>query len=140
MRKGFNVLLKFDVPKIDSKTLKLNNKSFVLAQTIREMVQEYSSEINKIDKNVILSFSSSEELESIPIIADENRIKQVICNLIDNAIKFTQRGEITIGTEIDKKHNQIMVKAKDTGKGIDSDILPKLFTIFYYHIRKGNWL
>jgi two-component system sensor histidine kinase VicK len=129
-----------DVTKIDSKTLKLNKKSFVLAQTIREMLQEYSSEVNKIDKKVILSFSSSEELESTPIIADENRIKQVICNLMDNAIKFTQRGEITIGTEIDKKHNQIMVKVKDTGKGIDSDILPKLFTRFTTTSEKGTGL
>lgn len=129
-----------DVTKIDSKTLKLNKKSFVLAQTIREMVQDYSSEISKIDKNVILSFSSSEELESTPIIADENRIKQVICNLIDNAIKFTQRGEIIIATEIDKKHNQVMVKVKDTGKGIDSDILPKLFTRFTTISEKGTGL
>jgi two-component system sensor histidine kinase VicK len=129
-----------DVTKIDSKTLKPNKKSFVLAKTIREMVQDYSSEISKIDKNVILSFSSSEELESTPIIADENRIKQVICNLIDNAIKFTQRGEIIITTEIDKKHNQVMVKVKDTGKGIDSDTLPKLFTRFTTLSEKGTGL
>jgi two-component system sensor histidine kinase VicK len=119
-----------DVTRIDSKTLKPNKKSFVLAETIREMVQDYSSEIRKNDKNVILSFSSSEELESTPIIADENRIKQVISNLIDNAIKFTQKGEITISIEIDYKHNQIVVKVKDTGKGIDSYILPKLFNKF----------
>jgi len=119
-----------DVTRIDSKTLKPNKKSFVLAETISEMVQDYSSEIRKNDKNVILSFSSSEELESTPIIADENRIKQVISNLIDNAIKFTQKGEITISIEIDYKHNQIVVKVKDTGKGIDSYILPKLFNKF----------
>jgi signal transduction histidine kinase len=129
-----------DVTKIDSKTLKPNKKSFVLAKTIREMVQDYSSEISKIDKNVILSFSCSKKLESTPIIADENRIKQVICNLIDNAIKFTQRGEIIIATEIDKKHNQVMVKVKDTGKGIDSDILPKLFTRFTTISEKGTGL
>jgi len=119
-----------DVTRIDSKTLKPNKQSFILAETIREMVQDYSSEIRKNDKNVILSFSSSEELEFTPIIADENRIKQVISNLIDNAIKFTQKGEITISIEIDYKHNQIVVKVKDTGKGIDSYILPKLFNKF----------
>jgi signal transduction histidine kinase len=119
-----------DVTRIDSKMLKPNKKSFVLAETIREMVQDYSSEIRKNDKNVILSFSSSEELESTPIIADESRIKQVISNLIDNAIKFTQKGEITISIEIDYKHNQIVVKVKNTGKGIDSYILPKLFNKF----------
>jgi two-component system, OmpR family, sensor histidine kinase VicK len=119
-----------DVTRIDSKTLKPNKKSFVLAETMSEMVQDYSSKIRKNDKNVILSFSSSEELESTSIIADENRIKQVISNLIDNAIKFTQKGEITISIEIDYKHNQIVVKVKDTGKGIDSYILPKLFNKF----------
>jgi two-component system, OmpR family, sensor histidine kinase VicK len=130
-----------DVTKIDSKTLKPNKQSFVLAETIREMVQEYSSEIRNNGKNVILSFSSSsEELESTPIIADENRIKQVICNLIDNAIKFTQKGEIIIATEIDNKHNQVIVKVKDTGTGIDSDILPKLFTKFATKSERGTGL
>jgi two-component system sensor histidine kinase VicK len=127
-----------DVTRIDSKTLKPNKKSFVLAETIREMVQDYSSEIRKNDKNVILSFSSSEELESTSIIADENRIKQVISNLIDNAIKFTQKGEITISIEIDYKHNQIVVKVKDTGKGIDSYILPKLFNKFVTKSDSGS--
>ena len=49
-------------------------------------------------------------------------------NLIDNAIKFT-KGEITIATEIDDKNNQVIVKVKDTGTGIDSDILlyPSIF-------------
>ncbi|MGH9982769.1 MAG: ATP-binding protein [Nitrososphaeraceae archaeon] len=119
-----------DVTRIDSKTLRLNKQSIIITESIREMVQDYSSKIRKNDKNVILSFSSSEELESTPIIADENRIKQVISNLIDNAIKFTQKGEITISIEIDYKHNQIVVKVKDTGKGIDSYILPKLFNKF----------
>ncbi len=79
-----------DVTRIDSKTLKLNKQSFVLAETIREMVQDYSREIRNQGRNVVLSSSASEELQSTSIIADENRIKQVICNLIDNAIKFTK--------------------------------------------------
>ena len=62
--------------------------------------------------------------------ADQNRINQVIGNIIDNAIKFTQKGEITIATEIDDKNNQVIVKVKDTGTGIDSDILPNLFGKF----------
>jgi len=129
-----------DVTRIDSKTLRLNKQSFVLAETIRETVQDYSNEIRNHGNNVILSFSSSEELESAPIVADENRIKQVICNLIDNAIKFTQNGEIAIATEIDNKQNQIIVKVKDTGQGIDSSILPKLFTKFTTKSDRGTGL
>ena len=119
-----------DVTRIDSKMLKLNKQSIIIAETIREMVQDYSAEIRNYGKSVVISFSCSKELESTSIIADEDRVKQVICNLIDNAIKFTQKGEITISIEIDYKHNQIVVKVRDTGKGIDSYILPKLFNKF----------
>ena len=119
-----------DVTRIDSKTLKLNKQSIIIEETIREMVQDYSAEIGNYGKSIVISFSCSKELESISIIADENRVKQVICNLIDNAIKFTQKGEITISIEIDYNHNQMVVKVKDTGKGIDSYILPKLFNKF----------
>jgi signal transduction histidine kinase len=129
-----------DVTKIDSKTLKLNKQGFIIAETIREMIQDYSAERRNYDKSIVISFSCSKELESTSIIADENRVKQVICNLIDNAIKFTQKGEITIATEIDNKQSQIIVRVKDSGKGIDSDILPQLFTKFTTKSDSGTGL
>jgi two-component system, OmpR family, sensor histidine kinase VicK len=119
-----------DITRIEGKTLKLNKQSFVLPEIIREVIQDYGTEIKSSNKNIVLSFSSPFELESIPVIADKNRIKQVICNLIDNAIKFTQKGKISIATEIDSKSVQVIVKVKDAGTGIDSEILPKLFTKF----------
>jgi two-component system, OmpR family, sensor histidine kinase VicK len=119
-----------DITKIESKTLKLNKQSFNLSEVIREIVQNYTAEIRDSNRNVTLSFSSSEELESSPIMADQTRIKQVISNLIDNAIIFTEMGEITVTTEIDSKHDLVTVKVQDTGTGIDSVILPKLFTKF----------
>jgi signal transduction histidine kinase len=130
-----------DVTRIDSKTLKLNKQGFIIAETIREMVQDYSAaERRNYDKSIVISFTCSKELESTSIIADENRVKQVLCNLIDNAIKFTQKGEITIATEIDNKQSQMIVKVKDTGKGIDSDILPQLFTKFTTKSDSGTGL
>jgi two-component system, OmpR family, sensor histidine kinase VicK len=62
-------------------------------------------------------------------LADEERIKQVISNLLDNAIKFTE-GAIFVTVETSPKNNQVLVNVKDTGQGIDSDILPKIFTKF----------
>jgi len=129
-----------DVTRIDSKTLKLNKQNFIIAEVIREMVQDYSAEIRNFNKSIVISFSCSKELESTSTIGDENRVKQVICNLIDNAIKFTRKGEITISIEIDYKHNQMVVKVKDTGKGIDSYILPKLFNKFVTKSDSGTGL
>ena len=129
-----------DITKIESKTLKLKKQNFILSKIIEEIVDDYSTEIRDSNRNLILTFLSLEKLESTPIIADQNRLKQVINNLIDNAIKFTRDGKITISAEIDTKHNQVIVKVKDTGTGIDSDILPKLFTKFVTKSDKGTGL
>src|ERR687892_98319 len=129
-----------DITKIEGKNLKLNKQSFNLSKVIREIEQDYNAEIRDSNRNLILSFPSSEELDSIPIRGDQNRIKQVISNLLDNAIKFTQEGKITVSTEIDNKHNQVIVRVKDTGTGIDSDILPKLFTKFVTKSHSGTGL
>ena len=129
-----------DITKIESKTLKLKKQSFILSKILEEIVDDYNAEIRDSNRNVILTFLSLEELESTPIIADQNRIKQVISNLIDNSIKFTHDGKITISAEIDSKYNQVTVKVNDTGSGIDSDILPKLFTKFVTKSNNGTGL
>jgi signal transduction histidine kinase len=64
--------------------------------------------------------------------ADKNRLSQVISNLLNNAINFTNEGSITVIVETKKinNNNKVIVSIKDTGTGIDSEILPKLFTKF----------
>jgi len=75
--------------------------------------------------------------------ADKERITQVISNLIDNAIKFTKRGTISI--VIDKKPDsnsnspdEVTVSVKDTGTGINPDIMSRLFKICNEIISR-NW-
>ncbi|MDX1372408.1 MAG: HAMP domain-containing sensor histidine kinase, partial [Nitrososphaeraceae archaeon] len=120
-----------DVTKIDVKLLKLNKERFVLLEAIREIVEDYVVDIKNSEKNIIISFSNLSDPGSanIAVVADRNRIKQVMCNLIDNAIKFTEMGKITISTNIDEKHNRVTVNVEDTGKGIDLEILPKLLNL-----------
>ena len=131
-----------DITRIEGKSLKLNKQSFVLSETIREIVQDLKAENRDFNQNIFLSFYDSvlEEPESISITADQNRIRQVITNLIDNAMKFTPAGKVTIATEINIKNNQVIVRVKDTGTGISSDILPKLFTKFVSRSKKGTGL
>ena len=129
-----------DVTRIEGKTLKLNKQKFVLMGVIREIVEDYSTDIRNSSRNIIISCSSSNELEHTQIFADQNRIKQVISNLIDNAIKFTEEGTISVTTEIKDIPNQITVRVIDTGRGIDPQLLPKLFTKFATKSEKGTGL
>ena len=61
---------------------------------------------------------------------DKGRITQVISNLLTNAIKFTKKGIITVTTIIEEGNKQIIIGVKDTGSGIDPEILPELFSKF----------
>ena len=129
-----------DITKIEGRNLILNMHSFILSKIVEETVQDYTGEIRDSNRSLTLSFAISKELESTLIIADQDRIKQVISNIIDNAIKFTKVGKITVTAEIDNKHNLVTVKVTDTGTGIDSDILPKLFTKFVTRSSTGTGL
>jgi signal transduction histidine kinase len=135
-----------DTTRIESKTLNLKKQSFSFIKAIEDIVNDYSSsssnEISKhINSKVTISFSASEGLNSIDVVADQDRIKQVLSNLVNNSLKFTKKGTITITAELEKKcynHkmiHQIMVKVKDTGTGIDLEILPRLFSKF---VTKSN--
>ena len=93
-----------DVTRIEGRTLKLNKQNFVLVEIIREIVEDYTADIRNSSRNIIIAFSSSKELNSTHILADQNRIKQVISNLLDNAIKFTAKGTIVLSHEIDRHH------------------------------------
>jgi two-component system, OmpR family, sensor histidine kinase VicK len=126
-----------DITRIEGKTLKLNKHRFILVRTIREMIKDYASETK--NRSIAISFHSSKELDSVGVLADEERIKQVISNLLDNAIKFTE-GTIFVTVETTPENNQVLVNVKDTGRGIDSDILPKLFTKFVTKSDRGTGL
>lgn len=136
-----------DITRIEAKTLKLKKQSFSFVKTIREVIQDYSSstEISNSVPDVIISFSASEDLQFLNIVADQNRIKQVISNLVSNSLKFTKQGTITVTVETDNyydnnKQSQLIVRVKDTGIGIAEDIIPKLFSKFVTKSEKGTGL
>ena len=87
------------------------------------------------NENIRLSYNP----QDILIHADKERISQVISNLLTNAIKFTKQG--TIFVNVDKKNNNsVIFCVKDSGQGIDSTILPRLFTKFASKSYKGTGL
>jgi signal transduction histidine kinase len=120
--------------KIENQTLQLDYEQFNLKDILTEIIDDYNNLLTiKESKDVKLRF----EPKDILIVADKVRVGRVISNLLNNAIKFTARGEITISV-IELKHydddddgnGQIQINIKDTGTGLSPAILPKLFSKF----------
>jgi signal transduction histidine kinase len=79
-------------------------------------------------------------LESTLLRADKERLTQVISNLLDNAIKFTNRGMISIIIDKSSNGQEVTISVKDTGSGIHPDILPRLFSKFVSKSFQGTGL
>ena len=120
-----------DITKIENNSMELNKEEFILSRTVLETFTDFANQLSREQKeNVKLTL----ELDKgdVLVVADKHRINQVISNLLNNAIKFTKQGHITISTEKEKKYGkeEVIVKVKDSGFGIDPDIMPRLFTKF----------
>jgi signal transduction histidine kinase len=126
-----------DVAKIEGGSLFLKKEKFNLKEMITEILSEYEQKIKNI-KNIKLSYYSQGN-DSITIEADRSRLCQVIYNLLSNAVKFTNDGSITVIAEKkDKDDNFILLSIRDTGTGIDSEMLPKLFKKFATKSQTGG--
>ena len=124
--------------KIENQTLQLDYGQFNLKDILTDIIDDYNNLLTiKESKDVKLRY----EPKDILIVADKVRVGRVISNLLNNAIKFTSKGEITISV-IELKHNnndddddddgngEIQVNIKDTGTGLSPAILPMLFSKF----------
>jgi two-component system, OmpR family, sensor histidine kinase VicK len=126
-----------DVTKIESQSLKLNKERFNLNELIPNIIDGYRNYIEKDNVQIKLLYEPNNK-DNIFVEADRGRTIQVISNLIGNAIKFTKEGTISVITE--EKDNQVVVSLKDTGTGIDPEILPQLFSKFVTKSFQGTGL
>ena len=115
-----------DVTRIESQSLQLHKERFNLSEMILNAFADFRNQSKKEYKdNIKLELISKED---IFIEADKGRIYQVISNLLNNAIKFTNEG--TIIATVEKTDSYVIISIKDSGTGIDSEIFPRLFTKF----------
>jgi signal transduction histidine kinase len=122
-----------DVTRIESQALTLNKERLNLIEVILNTIQDTKSQGNSKKVNILY-----ESKKDIFIEADKERIIQVISNVLGNALKFTIEGTISISVE--QKDSYAIISIKDAGTGIDSEILPRLFTKFASKSFEGTGL
>jgi signal transduction histidine kinase len=129
-----------DITRIENQSLNLHKEVVNIDELISKALEDIKSQTNyKKSIRLIYDDSKKESFSPLLVEADRGRLIQVISNLLSNAIKFTkEEGTITVATE--KRSNNmdlLLVRVKDTGTGIDDDIMPRLFEKFVTRSEKG---
>lgn len=123
-----------DVSRLENKILKLSKEQCDLAEIISNAIHDAE---NQIDKNMVELRYNPTESKTL-LYADRAKLTQVVSNLLNNAIKVTKSGIITVNLE--KDDNQAIVSVKDTGPGIDPAVESKLFMKFVTSSSSGTGL
>jgi two-component system, OmpR family, sensor histidine kinase VicK len=126
-----------DVTRIENQSLSLRKERLNINGIILNILEEYEGRDNKKKDNVKIVFTPKDDFF---VEADKGRVMQVISNLMNNAIKFTLKGTITVTTKKKEENNEIIVSIKDTGSGIDPEIMSRLFSKFATKSQTGTGL
>lgn len=118
-----------DISRFETGTIEVFNNEFKINDLFVDLFEYYQkvkAENNKTQIELVLN----QPKEIHKIISDYSKLKQIINNLLNNALKFTEKGQISFGFELDIERNEIVVFVKDTGKGIADDKMKIIFNSF----------
>jgi signal transduction histidine kinase len=121
-----------DVTRIEGHRLDLNKERFDISEVVASAIDDTRRRVD--DSTIKFEYSP----RKIVVQADRMRISQVVSNLLSNAAKFTKKGAVYISADNEDGH--VVVSVKDTGPGIDTEIMPKLFTKFTSKSQTGTGL
>ncbi len=127
-----------NLAKIEADQIHINQQEFDVSTLVKGLKQEFL--LTASQKNVQLVFSIDDDVPKT-VLGDDFRIQQVLSNLVSNAIKFTEEGEITVRISISDFHSpeephvsaapiELKFSVRDTGIGIDAERMPTLFEPF----------
>jgi signal transduction histidine kinase len=130
-----------DVSRIESGALTLNIQTIDLDEVISSVIIDYRNNLAdaiRTDNDKKEKVKIKYEPKKLMVKGDRERIQQVMSNLINNALRFTKEGAIIVKTQPIDGLAQITVK--DTGSGINPEIMPRLFEKFVTKSEKGTGL
>ena len=113
-----------DLSKIESNTMVFNITEQPLTPLLQNILRAQQINVPQ-EVELLLDLPATDTI----ITTDPLRLKQVINNLINNAIKFTSKGAVTLGYK--QNNDQVSIFVKDTGSGIDEDKINRIFERFY---------
>ena len=122
------------VTKIESRTLRYQMRTFDLNRLLSQSVQDLEHSIRSKDVRVLFV----PETESLMVTADQDKVEQVVVNLLDNALKFTLGGCVLVTSRSEGGLAEVSIS--DEGPGIDPEIYPLLFTRFTARSARGTGL
>ena len=120
-----------DITKIEVKKLEIRNDVFDLVKELSKLKETFNLSIKEKGLEFLM-----DSPETLTIYDDKKRINQILINLIGNAIKFTEKGKISI--KVKKKNEKVEISVKDTGPGIREEDMQKLFKPFSQVIEPGK--
>lgn len=118
-----------EMSKIESNLISPNLTAIDLDSSIKELFESIKVTISS-KKNIELRLIESKFKPSHYIVTDETKLKQIITNIVTNAIKFTEKGSVTLQYEVNETENTITFSVIDTGIGINEENLEKIFERF----------
>ena len=111
----------------ESKSVYAKNDTINCCQFLHEMIEKYQSEVSF---GVTMDCSSNIG-KNFTIKTNETALRRIVCHLLDNAVKFTEKGSIHISCELEAEQNAIRISVTDTGIGIPEDKQEQIFERFY---------
>lgn len=115
-----------NISRIEQGKMQYNFNTLDIADIVNDVVKEVSPTVRHAGLTLNLTYDNTKKYM---VSVDQGKIKQVVFNIIDNSIKYTPKGSITVS--IKKTTNKkVLISVKDTGVGIKSGVIPQLFQKF----------